>query len=170
MNCIKVTINNIKNIDCAKIEIPVEKGVYSLVGNNGCGKSTILRSLAQIISKHYLSTLRTEDYDTTSYVEFEMSGQKNKWTSDKGWWSIDSFPNIIQINGMYEGSLFYGTRFNDSLTLPLIMYQVQIESLILYHSQVFFDKFIWCLTAERAVRPLCVVFDPPFLYKCLGMS
>jgi hypothetical protein len=43
------------------------------------------------------------------------------------------------------------------VTLPLIMYQVQIESLLLSQGILFFDKFIWRHIAERAVRPLGIV-------------
>ena len=58
--------------------------------------------------------------------------------------------NQVEITSRNE----IGMTIDGKVTLPLIMYQVQIESMILYHSHVFFDKFIWCLTAERAVRPL----------------
>jgi hypothetical protein len=34
---------------------------------------------------------------------------------------------------------------------------------------MFFDKFIWCHITERAVRPLFVVFDQPFIYDRLGV-
>jgi ABC-type sugar transport system ATPase subunit len=58
MNTVKVNKEKIKNIESANFELPIESGVYSLVGTNGCGKSSILFSVAQLISKHYLGTLK----------------------------------------------------------------------------------------------------------------
>ena len=49
MDVLKVSIEKIKNIEIANFEIPIESGVYSLVGTNGCGKSTVLLSVAQLI-------------------------------------------------------------------------------------------------------------------------
>lgn len=126
METLKLTVNNIKNIGIAEIEIPLEKGVYAFVGNNGCGKSTILLSLAQIISKHYLSTLRPEDYENTSSVEFDIAGHIDKWTLKGNWWNSSSYPNITKMNGMYEGSLFYGTRFNDSRVVDRLVNEGKI--------------------------------------------
>lgn len=128
MEYIKLSITNIKNIQSAEIEIPLEKGVYAFVGNNGCGKSTLLLALAQTISKHYLGILRNEDYSDSSFVEFELSGITNKWTANNNWWSTSSFPNLIKINGMYEGSLFYGTRFNDSRIVDNLVKNGKISS------------------------------------------
>ena len=42
---IRMIIHNIKNIDDFKFEIPTEKGLYALTGENGSGKSTVLRTM-----------------------------------------------------------------------------------------------------------------------------
>lgn len=95
--------------------MPLEKGVYGVVGNNGCGKSTILLVLAQVISKHYLTILSEDDFSNTSEVKFSIGSETNIWKVDRNRrWVVNTFPRFIKINGMYEGSLFYGTRFNDS--------------------------------------------------------
>lgn len=115
MDTLKLTIENIKNIRVANIEIPLESGVYALVGTNGCGKSTILLAIAQLISQNCLKTLRKEDYFHNSKVTFDFDGQREEWVvNSKGLWRSNIFPKTIILNGMYEGSLFYGTRFNDS--------------------------------------------------------
>jgi ABC-type branched-subunit amino acid transport system ATPase component len=74
MNTLKVNIEKIKNIESASFELPLESGVYSLVGTNGCGKSSILLAVAQLISKHYLGTLKKEDYVEDSKVTYTMNG------------------------------------------------------------------------------------------------
>lgn len=116
MNTLKIEIENIKNIKEASFELPLESGVYSIVGTNGCGKSSILLSVAQLISKHYLGTLKKEDYQDNSKVSFTIDGKTDIWTAEKetGFWSSSLFPATLKVNGLYEGSLFYGTRFNDS--------------------------------------------------------
>ena len=116
METLKVSIEKIKNIDVASFELPIESGVYSLVGTNGCGKSSILLSVAQLISKHYLGTLKNEDYQESSKVTYTMGGITDTWSVDmkSGFWTSNIFPKTIKLNGLYEGSLFYGNRFNDS--------------------------------------------------------
>ncbi|MCC3380640.1 AAA family ATPase [Paenibacillus farraposensis] len=57
MNYLKININQIKNIRKAELELPLERGVYALVGINGSGKSTVLQALAQNISRHHLGML-----------------------------------------------------------------------------------------------------------------
>lgn len=37
MDVLNVKINNIKNIVFANIEFPFDKGIYTIVGSNGCG-------------------------------------------------------------------------------------------------------------------------------------
>lgn len=116
MDSVNIKISNIKSIISADIEIPLEKGIYGLVGANGCGKSTVLLAIAQLNSKYRLGgILKKEDYDMNSFVEFEYKGIRNRWTpNERGLWDTKDRSNIIQFNGMYEGSLFYGARFDDS--------------------------------------------------------
>lgn len=129
MDNINLKINSIRHIKSADIEIPLEKGVYGIVGNNGSGKSTVLLSLAQIISRHHLSILQKEDYVINeSAVEFIYDGKSDKWTCDeKRFWKCNSYPNTTQFNGMYEGSLFYGTRFNDSRKIDQLLAEGKIK-------------------------------------------
>lgn len=111
MDNLKITISGIKNIKHASIEFPIEKSLNLIVGTNGSGKSTILLALSQAIIKKALSNLRPDDFDLKSSVELEFNNQKDLWEASKRWTSKTS--NIV-LKGMYEGSLFYGTRFNDS--------------------------------------------------------
>ena len=57
MDTIKVGIDNIKNIAKAALELSIENGVYVLVGENGCGKSSILLCMSQLIRKTSLGSL-----------------------------------------------------------------------------------------------------------------
>lgn len=113
MDTIKVEINNLKNIQHATIELPFEKGIYALVGENGSGKSTLMMCLAQLIYTKSLELLHKEDYDKNSFVRIEAKGNVDIWKPSKRSWTT-SGTKKRRFNGMYEGSLFYGTRFKDS--------------------------------------------------------
>lgn len=109
-----MTIHKIKGIPHGWIELPIENGVYAIVGNNGTGKSTIMSCLAQLVSRHNLGLLKGQDYNDESYVGFTFNGRTDKWYCEDGFWQSDTFPHSIRFNGTYEGSLFYGMRFIDS--------------------------------------------------------
>lgn len=126
MSNIVMNIHNIKGIVNGSIELPIENGIYAIVGNNGCGKSTIMSCMAQLLSKHNLGLLKPEDYDNTSYVEFLYQGKKDKWFCKNSFWKSTIFPDTLQFNGTYEGSLFYGMRFSDSKNVDELMEEGKI--------------------------------------------
>ena len=50
MDTLRIQIHNIKNINEAQLELPFDNGIYTFVGTNGCGKSTMMLCLAQLLS------------------------------------------------------------------------------------------------------------------------
>lgn len=115
MSTLLIRIHNIKNIKDAQIEIPFDNGIYTIVGSNGCGKSTLMLCMAQLLSNQ-LSRLAVSDAKTDSFVEFEVDGNKSIWRrSNTPKWQ--HFGKRHKYNGLYEGSLFYGTRFEDSTNI-----------------------------------------------------
>ena len=111
METLGLHIEKIKNIEKMDVTLPFENDIYSFVGSNGCGKSTIMLCLAQLI-KLQLNSLSAGDFSSNSFVQFEYKGLKSKWTYQMEKWHRDGDP--LKIKGLYEGSLFYGTRFQDS--------------------------------------------------------
>ncbi|WP_150427405.1 ATP-dependent endonuclease [Dechloromonas sp. CZR5] len=113
MNDLKIKIDNVKNIKSAVIEFPLEQSLSLIVGSNGSGKSTILLALSQAI-RNSLRTLNSDDYNASSNVEITLDGKTDVWSGSNNW----NLPSQnVSLRGMYEGSLFYGTRFNDSRTV-----------------------------------------------------
>lgn len=138
MDTISIEINNIKNINHAFLEFPLTKGTSVIVGGNGSGKSTILQALSQSFTRTSLRQLDEDDYSNNSRVNICLSGDQRVWTpnAEKRWWVDDS--RRLKINGMYEGSLFYGSRFHDSRLVDAIMK----SNSILEHQIVDADKYI----------------------------
>lgn len=119
---LKVKISGIKNISFCEFDLPIEKGIYCLVGANGCGKSTVLSCIAQTVYSFSLQNLNEYDYTDSSRIEFSYGKKKTIWTNkDKKWVTNCFLKDRIRFNGMYEGSLFYGTRFEDSLSVDEIV-------------------------------------------------
>lgn len=116
MDVLKFEIHNIKNINDAILELPFDNGVYTFVGSNGCGKSTIMLCMSQLLYPTQLRKLRDGDIDKGSYIKFVIDTQWCQWkVNDSLKWSYVG--NDIRFSGLYEGSLFYGTRFEDSTNI-----------------------------------------------------
>lgn len=124
---LRVHIKNIKNINSCELVLPIEKGIYGLVGANGCGKSTVLSCVAQSIFSSSLNNLSELDYGEDSLVEFDYAGQHTKWKHNSVWNTNCRKEQRIHFNGMYEGSLFYGTRFDDSLIVDDLVKNAMIS-------------------------------------------
>lgn len=116
MEYLKLELNEIKNIKHADLELPFDNGIYTFVGANGCGKSTLMLSMAQLLSNIQLQKLKAGDITDKSFVQFSVGTKTQKWV-----WSptkrLLSNGGKLKYNGMYEGSLFYGTRFEDSTNI-----------------------------------------------------
>ncbi|EPM7366831.1 ATP-binding protein [Klebsiella pneumoniae] len=135
MDLMKIKINNIKNIKNADIELPIEGGLYSLVGGNGCGKSTLMLIMSVLLSSKRFNMLQDEDFDDNSTIDVTISAddyeESNHWfvkkrqrNNENMWW-CSSRP--LSYKGVYEGSLFYGTRFRDSTIVDKLLRNNQIK-------------------------------------------
>ena len=106
---------HISKIKCVKdltIELPIERGLYAITGQNGSGKSTIVACASSVFFN-----LPMKDYfgDTANdaRIEFELDGNKRSWHKEGKSWKQEQNGNM-NIRGFYEGSLIYGYRFRDT--------------------------------------------------------
>ena len=108
---IMMKIHNVKNIDDFTFDIPVEKGLYALTGENGSGKSTVISCAA---ASFYVPSFY--DYFGNprkgAYIQFEFNGKTRKIEEVNGEWKAPS-KSMLGITGFYEGSIVYGNRFKD---------------------------------------------------------
>ena len=123
-----IEISEIKNIKKARVSISLNRGIYGIIGNNGIGKSTIMMCLAQAVFSHSLDALREEDIREESYVLLNDGKKTAKWFhKDNKWKTVEKPKERVHYDGMYEGSLFYGTRFNDSKIVDDLLVTSQIH-------------------------------------------
>ncbi len=109
---IRVKIHNVKNIDDFEFEIPTEKGLYALTGENGSGKSTVISCAA---AAFYVPSF----YDyfgnprVGASIDFEFEGKTRSVKEGEGKWKTPSRTEFLGITGFYEGSIVFGNRFKD---------------------------------------------------------
>lgn len=117
---LQINIENIRNIKEASIELPFDKGMYALVGTNGCGKSTLMLLLSLTIKTSSAHLLTEKDTSNKSKVEITDGIKSDVWIRNTAKKLTTTKYNktrrmyaSVHYHGFYEGSIFYGSRFND---------------------------------------------------------
>ncbi len=128
---LEMQLHNIRNIKNADISFPFSRGLYAIVGENGCGKSTIMLALSLMVKTSSSHLLRSEDISSDSYIDLKLNEKSDHWfyksgklTTDRFTW-VKAHGNVhghsalvvsTHVEGFYEGSIFYGCRFDDFAT------------------------------------------------------
>ena len=126
---LKIDIKNIRNIQSANISLPLNKGLYAIVGENGCGKSTLMLIMSLIVKTSSAHMLTTDDIDASSTIDIETDSGQDHWYYKNGklttgkYTYVKASPKTKNAHsalvvsthwpGFYEGSIFYGCRFDD---------------------------------------------------------
>lgn len=105
-------IHKIKCIEDLTIELPIDKGLYAITGQNGSGKSTIAACASSVFfnvpMKQYFGKTAID-----SSIEFELNDSKRAWNKVNDAWRKTSDGPDMNIKGFFEGSLIFGNRFKD---------------------------------------------------------
>ena len=110
---LKVCINKIKCIENLTIELPVDKGLYAITGQNGSGKSTIAACASSVFFNIHMKEFFGKTDDDSS-ISFEIGESKQSWKKDeKRYWRRFKEGPDMNIKGFFEGSLIFGNRFKD---------------------------------------------------------
>lgn len=109
---LNIHIHKIKCIDDFEIDLPIDKGLYAITGQNGSGKSTIAACASSVFfnipMKQYFGTT-----DADASITFTLGDSKRIWSKNGGAWQKSSEGPNMNIKGFFEGSLLFGNRFRD---------------------------------------------------------
>lgn len=124
-----INIKNVRNIKKAELTLPLDKGLYCFVGENGCGKSTLMLIMSLMVKTSSAYMLTQDDIDSTTLIEIETQKGKDVWKLKNGKLTTGAYTTYkkggatkhthsgLVVNthcpGFYEGSIFYGTRFDN---------------------------------------------------------
>ena len=111
---IQVKLNEIKNINDFDYTFRFDRGIYALVGENAVGKSTIMAAIASTVYPKVISKYAKTEIRTGSYIEIHCKGSVDKLIANTLCSQLckDTHSKVV-FNGIYEGSIFSGTRFAD---------------------------------------------------------
>lgn len=128
---IQLDIQKIKNINSFNYTFSFDKGIYALVGENAVGKSTVMSAIASVVYGQNLKKLGDSELCSESKVAIKCLGQEDLWTYNERTKKLKSAPLKISFYGIYEGSVFNGTRFEDMKNLDdLIADESFVEQLV----------------------------------------
>jgi predicted ATPase len=106
-------MHKIKNIKEFSYNFKFKNGIYALVGENSVGKSTIMSALASTVYPKTLLKLGKTEVSDDSYIEISSLDKTDMWRYNTQLEQMKSNPACVVFNGIYEGSIFSGTRFED---------------------------------------------------------
>ena len=112
-----LNINKIKNIDKFEYTFSFERGMYALVGEYAVGKSPVMSAIASMVYRQTLKKLTDSELCDESRVTIKCLGKETVWNYDSNTQRLKPSDLSIQFYGIYEGSIFTGTRFEDMKNL-----------------------------------------------------
>lgn len=168
MNQIDIQINDIKNIKALTASFPLEKGLYALVGENGCGKSTLMLALSLIVKTSSSHMLQPCDISTNSNIKIQIGEKEDTWFYRKGHLTTGKFgpsrrmkdgkPHTALIasthmDGFYEGSIFYGCRFDDYNIIDQFMNNSDLDTILVNADDFVKETLGYILHNDKSYYP-----------------
>ncbi|MDF2570484.1 MAG: putative transporter ATPase component [Sporomusa sp.] len=118
---INLTIQNIKNISNFEHNFSFENGIYAIVGNNAVGKSTLMAAIASTVYPQTLVRLGGTEVSTDSKITMQCKGRNIIWEYNDRTDKLKSNYTGPLFDGIYEGSIFSGTRFQDMTNIDKML-------------------------------------------------
>lgn len=142
-------INKIKNIDHFEYNFSFDKGIYALVGENAVGKSTIMSAIASVVYGQTLKRLDDSDIYPESKVTIKCLDKKDEWIYNNKSKKLNHNPLDISFYGIYEGSIFNGTRFEDMKNLDELIEDEKFIKLLVPATDDLKDALSFILHGEK---------------------
>ena len=119
---LEIRVSKIKSIRNFYIEIPVEKGLYVITGENASGKSTVLACAASAFFQFPMNKYFGKP-SKNAYIECRYGDAIRRLEYNENW---KQHAEGKFLKGFYEGSIIYGNRFRD-VTFQAISKYDEIE-------------------------------------------
>lgn len=109
---LQIRIHKIKCIDNFSINLPIDRGLYAITGQNGSGKSTIAACASSVFFNLPMNQYfgKTDD---DAFISFRLGESERIWKQKDGSWKKSTSGPTMYIKGFFEGSLIFGNRFKD---------------------------------------------------------
>lgn len=109
---LNMKIHNIKAINDLEIDLPIDKGLYAITGQNASGKSTVVTCASTVFFNMPMNDYFGKTSDD-AYIKFELDGAKRSWSKHNSKWRRES-DGGMSLKGFYEGSIIFGNRFRNT--------------------------------------------------------
>ena len=110
---LKMTVHKIKAINELTIELPIEKGLYAITGQNGSGKSTVVTCASTVFFNLPMNEYLGKT-DNDAFIQFDLNGAIRGWKKNENGRWIKESSGVMEIKGFYEGSIIFGNRFRNT--------------------------------------------------------
>ena len=146
---IRLQVKKIKNIDKFDYTFSFERGIYALVGENAVGKSTVMSAIASVVYGQNLKKLGDSELCSESKVIVKCLDKEDAWTYNENEKKLKSDVLKISFYGIYEGSVFNGTRFEDMKNLDDLIVDKSFISQLVPASDELKDALSQILHGEK---------------------
>lgn len=144
-----LNINKIKNIDKFEYTFSFDRGMYALVGENAVGKSTVMSAIASVVYRQTLKKLGEAELCDESNITLKCLNNETIWSYDSVNKKLSPSDLSIQFYGIYEGSIFTGTRFEDMKNLDDLIVDPQFVKKLVPVQKELKDTLSYILHGEK---------------------
>ncbi len=137
---LNMVIKKIKSVDYLELDLPIEKGLYAITGQNGSGKSTVVTCASSVFFN-----MRMNDYfgitDDDASIKFRLNDATREWRKNHNNRWVKQSNGVMSIKGFYEGSIIFGNRFRNT-TYDLLKKLDHIDDSVLQPGAEFIREYL----------------------------